>query len=102
VLPPPPKENPSEYRLPRSSLISTTISGEDGYIGVGTLEEALHLAREKAIAVEKDSSFGSGTPYLAADGVLGASAITAGVFGGIAAVLIVKGRRGRYALQGTG
>ena len=76
--------------------------GADGDIGVGTLEEALHLAREKAIAVEDDSAFGSGTPYLAADGVLGASAISAGVFGGIAAALIVKGRHGRYALPGAG
>ncbi len=76
--------------------------GEDGYIGVGTLEEALHLAREKAKAVEDDSAFGSGTPYLAADGVLGASAISAGVFGGIAAALIIKGRHGRYALPGAG
>ena len=76
--------------------------GDDGAIGVGTLEEALHLAREKAIAVEDDSAFGSGTPYLAADGVLGASAISAGVFGGIAAALIIKGRHGRYALPGAG
>ena len=76
--------------------------GEGGDIGVGTLEEALHLAREKAIAVEDDSAFGSGTPYLAADGVLGASAISAGVFGGIAAALIIKGRHGRYALPGAG
>jgi len=76
--------------------------GEDGYIGAGTLEEALHHAREKAIAAEKDSAFGSGTPLLAADGVLGASAISAGVFGGIAAALIIKGRHGRYALPGAG
>ena len=76
--------------------------GADGETGVGTLEEALHLAREKAKAVEDDDAFGSGTPYLAADGVLGASAISAGVFGGIAAALIIKGRHGRYALPGAG
>ena len=76
--------------------------GADGETGVGTLEEALRLARDKAKAVEDDSAFGSGTPYLAADGVLGASAVSAGVFGGIAAALIVKGRHGRYAFQGAG
>lgn len=76
--------------------------GENGEIGVGTLEELLHLAREKVLAAEKNPEAGSGTPYLAVDGVIGASAISAGVFGGISAAFIIKGRHGRYALPGAG
>jgi len=50
----------------------------------------------------KNPSTGSGTPYLAADGVLGASAIAAAVFGGIAGALFFKGKSGKYAAQGRG
>ena len=45
---------------------------------------------------------GSGTPYLAADGVLGASAIAAAIFGGIAGAFFFRGRTGKYAAQGRG
>ena len=36
------------------------------------------------------------------DGVLGASAIAAAVFGGIAGALFFKGKSGKYAAQGRG
>ena len=76
--------------------------GEQGETGVYTLEESLELARRKIEAAEANPSSGSGTPYIAADGVLGASAIAAAVFGGIAGALFFKGRQGKYAAQGRG
>ena len=76
--------------------------GENGQTGARTLEETLELARRKVEAAEAHPKTGSGTPYLAADGVLGASAISAAVFGGIAGALFFKGRSGKYAAQGRG
>lgn len=76
--------------------------GAGGETGVNTLEEQLELARRKIEAAEANPASGSGTPYLAADGVLGASAIAAAVFGGIAGALFFKGRQGKYAAQGRG
>ena len=74
--------------------------GKDGNIGSGNLELALKLANEK-VALAKEGT-GSGTPLVAADGVIGASLISAGVFGGIAASFIIRGRHGKYAAQGLG
>ena len=76
--------------------------GDEGETGARTLEETLELARRKIEAAEANPASGSGTPYLAADGVLGASAIAAAVFGGIAGALFFKGRNGKYAAQGRG
>lgn len=76
--------------------------GDQGETGARTLEETLELARRKVEAAELNPSTGSGTPYLAADGVLGASAIAAAVFGGIAGALFFKGKSGKYAAQGRG
>jgi len=76
--------------------------GDEGETGARTLEEQLELARRAIEAAEANPASGSGTPYLAADGVLGASAIAAAVFGGIAGALFFKGRSGKYAAQGRG
>jgi len=76
--------------------------GSGGETGVGTLEETLELAVRKNEAVQANPASGSGTPYLAADGVLGASAIAAAVFGGIAGALFIKGKNGKYVAQGRG
>lgn len=73
-----------------------------GKTGKNTLEEALKLQRARVDSAKENPSTGSGTPYLAADGVLGASAIAAAVFGGIAAAFFFRGRTGRYAAQGRG
>jgi hypothetical protein len=73
-----------------------------GKTGKNTLEEALRLQHERVTAAQQNPSTGSGTPYLAADGVLGASAIAAAVFGGIAAAFFFRARSGRYAAQGRG
>ncbi|MDC8438133.1 MAG: hypothetical protein LV468_03935 [Candidatus Nitrosotenuis sp.] len=75
---------------------------QSGKTGKNTLEETLKLQRERVESAQDNPSTGSGTPYLAADGVLGASAISAAVFGGIAAAFFIRGRSGRYAAQGRG
>jgi hypothetical protein len=76
--------------------------GEEGETGARTLEEQLELARRAVEMAKNNPQTGSGTPYLAADGVLGASAIAAAVFGGIAGALFFKGKHGKYAAQGRG
>ncbi len=76
--------------------------GGGGETGVGTLEETLELARRSIEATKANPSAGSGTPVLSADGVLGASAISAAVFGGIAGALFFKAKNGKYAAQGRG
>jgi hypothetical protein len=53
------------------------------------------------IATHKDAT-GSGTPVFAADGVVGASVLSAGVFGGIATIFFLRGRKGKYAAIGRG
>jgi len=67
-----------------------------------TLEETLALAKERIAIVKANPATGSGTPILDADGVVGASVISAALFGGIAGMLFFKGRTGKYAAQGRG
>ncbi len=76
--------------------------GQAGQTGVNTLEETLELAKRKVEAAEANPASGSGTPYLSADGVVGAMAISAIVFGGISGALFFKGKQGKYAAQGRG
>ena len=76
--------------------------GDAGETGAGTLEETLELARRRIEAAEANPASGSGTPYLDADGVLGAAAIAGAVFGGIAGAFFFRGRSGKYAAQGRG
>ena len=66
------------------------------------LEEQLELAERKVATAASNPATGSGTPYLDADGVVGASIIAGAIFGGIATTLFVKGRSGRYAAYGRG
>ncbi len=51
---------------------------------------------------EANPATGSGTPYLNADGVVGATIIAGAIFGGIATALFMRGRSGRYAAYGRG
>ncbi len=67
-----------------------------------TLEETLALAKERVAIAAANPASGSGTPILSADGVVGASVISALVFGGIAGMLFYKGKSGKYAAQGRG
>ena len=67
-----------------------------------TLEETLALAKERVAIAKANPASGSGTPILDADGVVGASVISALVFGGVAGMLFYKGKSGKYAAQGRG
>jgi len=73
--------------------------GADGGI---TLEEHMELAMRKVEKADANPATGSGTPYLDATGVVGASVIAAAIFGGIATAMFVRGRSGRYAAYGRG
>ena len=71
------------------------------YVGVGgggkiNLEEQLKLAQAKVQKAKENPASGSGTPYLDAQGVVGASAIAGAVFGGIAIAFVAKSRSGRF------
>ena len=70
--------------------------------GFGTLEEQLELAERKVQKAADNPATGSGTPYLDAGGVLGASLIAGAIFGGIATAFFVRGKSGRYAAYGRG
>nr|AIF04887.1 hypothetical protein [uncultured marine thaumarchaeote KM3_177_A10] len=87
--------------------ISTVVVPVLAYSGLGqtggiTLEEHLELAERKVAYADANPATGSGTPYLAADGALGATLIAGAIFGGIATAMFVKGRSGRYAAYGRG
>ncbi len=76
--------------------------GSAGETGTYTLEEALELQRRRIESAEANPAAGSGTPVIGADGVFGAAAISAAVFGGIAFALFYKSKSGRYAAIGRG
>ncbi len=76
--------------------------GDQGQTGTFTLEEALELQRRRIESAEANPASGSGTPYLSAEGVFGAAAISAAVFGGIAFALFYKSKSGKYAAMGRG
>jgi hypothetical protein len=76
--------------------------GSEGETGAYTLEEALEIQRRRVEAAEANPASGSGTPYLDASGVVGASIIAGAVFGGISAAFFIRGRSGKYAAMGRG
>ncbi len=76
--------------------------GSGGETGTYTLEEALELQRRRIESVEANPDAGSGTPVMSADGVFGAAAISAAVFGGIAGALFLRSKQGKYAAMGRG
>jgi len=76
--------------------------GDEGQTGSYTLEEALEIQARRIAAAEANPASGSGTPYLDASGVVGASVIAAAVFGGIAGAFFIRGRSGKYAAMGRG
>ena len=87
--------------------MSTLVLPVLAYSGLGaeggiTLEEHLELATRKVEKADANPATGSGTPYLDASGVLGASLIAGAIFGGIATAFLVKGKSGRYAAYGRG
>ena len=76
--------------------------GSAGQTGSYTLEEALEIQTRRVASAEANPSTGSGTPYISADGVVGAAVIAGAVFGGIAGAFFLKGRSGKYAAMGRG
>jgi len=75
---------------------------QDGGHPSMSLEASLELAAAKVQYAGDNPGAGSGTPYMDAGGVMGASAIAAAVFGGIAGAFFLRGRSGKYAKPGTG
>jgi len=94
--------------IPAMSMVYAEIGpylgnvGPQGQTGSYTLEEALAIQKGRADAARDNPASGSGTPYLDADGVVGASIIAGAVFGGIAGTFFVKGKTGKYAAMGRG
>ena len=76
--------------------------GSEGETGQNTLEEALEIQRQRVETAASNPGAGSGTPYLDANGVVGASVIAGAVFGGIAGAFFIRGRSGKYAAMGRG
>jgi hypothetical protein len=76
--------------------------GGAGETGSYTLEEALELQRRRIESADANPAAGSGTPYISADGVVGAAIIAGAVFGGIAGAFFIRGRSGKYAAMGRG
>lgn len=87
-----------------AALVSFTqpASAQYNVLDKGTLYDLLEDPADKQILATAPDSFGSGTPYFAADGVIGASLLAGGVFGGVATMLFVRGKKGRYAAMGRG
>ncbi|HJT09645.1 MAG TPA: hypothetical protein VJ771_02570 [Candidatus Nitrosotalea sp.] len=68
------------------------------YAGVGgggqvTLEDELKLARSRIADVQANPHAGSGTPYLDANGVVGATIISGAIFGGIFIAFVVRAKQ---------
>ena len=76
--------------------------GSAGETGSYTLEEALEIQTRRVASADANPAAGSGTPYISADGVVGAAVIAGAVFGGIAGAFFLKGRSGKYAAMGRG
>ena len=76
--------------------------GSEGQTGSYTLEEALEIQTRRVASADANPAAGSGTPYISADGVVGAAVIAGAVFGGIAGAFFLKGRSGKYAAMGRG
>ena len=76
--------------------------GSQGETGQNTLEEALELQSRRVTLAMENPETGSGTPYLDANGVVGASIISGAIFGGIAAAFFIRSRSGKYAAMGRG
>jgi hypothetical protein len=76
--------------------------GSEGQTGTYTLEEALELQKRRVDSANANPAAGSGTPVLSADGIFGAAAITAAVFGAMSGALFLRGRSGKYAAMGRG
>ena len=74
---------------------------QNDFLDKGVYQE-MKESRNKVDIATKEGATGSGVPIFEADGVLGASILSAGVFGGIAATFFIKSKKGKYAAMGRG
>lgn len=58
-----------------------------------TVEQEIELAKKKVELVKAHPGDGSGTPYLDANGVVGASIISGAIFGGIFLTFVVRAKQ---------
>jgi hypothetical protein len=79
--------------LAAGSLVPLAFAQSYGYTSPMTLEQELQLARERIKAVQDHPGDGSGTPYLNANGVIGASIISGAIFGSIFVAFIARARQ---------
>ena len=94
---------PASYAFYEIETYGGQYEGESKITGsFASLEEQLQLAERAKAAADANPATGSGTPYMDATGVVGASIIVGVIFGGIATVFFLKGRSGRYAAYGRG
>ncbi len=63
------------------------------YPNTMTLEQDLELAKKKVELVKEHPGDGSGTPFLDANGVVGASVISGAIFGGIFLAFVVRAKQ---------
>jgi hypothetical protein len=82
-----------------SSFAPLAAAQNPGYGGGSqpTLEDDLKVARARILAVQANPHAGSGTPYLDANGVIGASIISGAVFGGIFVAFVVRAKQAEKA-----
>lgn len=88
------------------SLVLMVVIVQPAFAQYDISEKGLYQGMEDSkikveIATQKDAT-GSGTPIFAADGILGASILSGGIFGGVATVFFLRGRKGKYAAIGRG
>jgi hypothetical protein len=74
-------------------LAAAQYAGVGGTGGTMTLEEDLKLARSRIADVQANPHAGSGTPYLDANGVVGAIIISGAIFGGIFIAFVVRAKQ---------
>lgn len=72
------------------------------YAGVGggsgqTLEESLKLAHERVAEVQTHPGAGSGTPFLAANGMITALGVVTAIFGTIFGIFVYMGKKAEAA-----
>ena len=88
------------------SLALLVVMIQPAFAQYDVLEKGLYQGMDDSkIKVEiatQDDATGSGTPIFAADGIVGASMLSAGVFGGVATMFFLRGRKGKYAAVGRG
>ncbi len=64
-----------------------------GYPGnTMTLEQDLELAKKRVELVKEHPGDGSGTPFLSANGVIGATLISGSIFGGIFVAFVARAK----------